>query len=376
VSGLSLNNNSAGDYTLTQPTLSANINAVPALTTNPTNQTACAGSPVTWSVAATGTGLTYQWQRNGTNLVEGVGNFTGTTSATLTNSAVSAADSLGVTNGYACVASLSTCTATSTTVSLTVNPQPSTSGLTGSSSISANQAGVSYSVTSTAGSTYAWTVPSDASITVGQGSASITVTFGIASGNVAVTETNGSGCVGSPVSLAVSVGPNHAPVATDASYTCAPGLDIKIGIASLIAAHVTDQDNDPITLQSVGRGTNGATIVAASGYISYTPADNNNPDFFTYTVSDGQGGMAMANIYIAVVKGVGQAKGIALTNGVATVDFAGIPGYTYDVQRSTDSMATWQIILTTNAPANGIWRVTDDFGGNPPASAYYRPVQH
>src|ERR1017187_9828711 len=54
------------------------VNPAPTLTTDTTNQTACAGSQVTWSVAATVTGLTYQWQRDGTNLLEGVDNFTGT----------------------------------------------------------------------------------------------------------------------------------------------------------------------------------------------------------------------------------------------------------------------------------------------------------
>ena len=141
--------------------------------------------------------------------------------------------------------------------------------------------------------------------------------------------------------------------ATSASYTRAPGIDLKINIANLIAAQVTDQDNDPITLQSVGSETDGATIVAGSAYIFYTAANNDNPDVFTYTVSDGQGGTATANINVAVVKGVGEARAITLTGGVATVDFAGIPGYAYDVQRSTNGMATWQVILTTNAPGDG-----------------------
>jgi hypothetical protein len=38
------------------------INALPAITSQPTNLTACAGSPAIFSVTATGAGLTYQWQ--------------------------------------------------------------------------------------------------------------------------------------------------------------------------------------------------------------------------------------------------------------------------------------------------------------------------
>ena len=91
--------------------------------TDTTNQTVLTGAAVTWSVAASGTGpLAYQWQRDGTNLVEGAGHFTGVTSATLTNSAVSAADGVAVANGYQCLVSLGGCSTTSTKVSLTVKP--------------------------------------------------------------------------------------------------------------------------------------------------------------------------------------------------------------------------------------------------------------
>ena len=90
-------------------------------------------------------------------------------------------------------------------VMLHVCTPPTTSTITGLATVNASQAGVTYSVTSNPGSTYAWTVPSDALITAGQGSSSITVTFGAASGSVTVTESSASGCPAAPVSLAVIV---------------------------------------------------------------------------------------------------------------------------------------------------------------------------
>ena len=104
---------------------SVTVEGVPAITADITNQTVCAGAAVTWSVGAAGIGLSYQWQRDGTNLVEGVGNFTGTTSATLTNSGVGLEDALEAGRGYVCVVSGS-CTpaASSSKVSLTVDPVP------------------------------------------------------------------------------------------------------------------------------------------------------------------------------------------------------------------------------------------------------------
>ncbi|MGD1089747.1 MAG: hypothetical protein ABR955_13655 [Verrucomicrobiota bacterium] len=99
----------------------ATVTVGPSITTETTNQEACVGSEVTWTVVATGTGLTYQWQLDGTNLVDG-GNLSGSLTATLTNSAVSLTNAATVTNGYACIVTDAySMSVTSTVVSLTVD---------------------------------------------------------------------------------------------------------------------------------------------------------------------------------------------------------------------------------------------------------------
>jgi ABC-type transporter MlaC component len=65
--------------------------------------------------------------------------------------------------------------------------------IAGPTSVSAAQSGVEYSVANETGATYNWQVPTGASITAGQGSNSITVTFGNTSGNVSVAVTNACG---------------------------------------------------------------------------------------------------------------------------------------------------------------------------------------
>ena len=56
----------------------------PDITTNPTSQlNVVPGTNVTFTVVATGSDLTYQWQQNGGNLSDGV-KFSGTTTPTLT----------------------------------------------------------------------------------------------------------------------------------------------------------------------------------------------------------------------------------------------------------------------------------------------------
>jgi poly(hydroxyalkanoate) depolymerase family esterase len=67
--------------------------------------------------------------------------------------------------------------------------------ITGLPIVFQNANNITYSVSNTTGSTYQWTVPAGATIVSGQGTNSITVNFGTASGNVSVIETTSGGCV-------------------------------------------------------------------------------------------------------------------------------------------------------------------------------------
>jgi hypothetical protein len=82
----------------------------PVITTQPAAQTLCSGGNINRSVTATGTGLTYQWRRNGTNI-------TGATSATYTKAGAVAGDA----GNYDVVVSSGTCTTNSNAVAVTVN---------------------------------------------------------------------------------------------------------------------------------------------------------------------------------------------------------------------------------------------------------------
>lgn len=62
------------------------VNALPAITSSPASQTICAGYNTSFSVGATGTGLTYQWQMNtgsGFVNISNTGIYSGTNSVTL-----------------------------------------------------------------------------------------------------------------------------------------------------------------------------------------------------------------------------------------------------------------------------------------------------
>jgi len=59
------------------------LNSTPNITTEPADQITCIGSSISFSVAATGTGLNYQWRKGTVALTNGR-NISGATSATLT----------------------------------------------------------------------------------------------------------------------------------------------------------------------------------------------------------------------------------------------------------------------------------------------------
>ena len=108
--------NSAGTATSNSATLTVNPAVVaPSITTQPVNQSVTAGQTATFTVVASGTApLSYQWQKNGTNI-------SGATSATYTTPATTISDS-GST--FVVIVSNSAGTATSNAATLTVTPAP------------------------------------------------------------------------------------------------------------------------------------------------------------------------------------------------------------------------------------------------------------
>lgn len=75
------------------------INGPPHIDTQPVSASVATNGACAFSVAATGVGVTYQWCRNGANLLDG-GNISGSKSSQLTVSSAGLADALSSANGY------------------------------------------------------------------------------------------------------------------------------------------------------------------------------------------------------------------------------------------------------------------------------------
>ncbi len=112
------------------------------------------------------------------------------------------------------------------------------------------------------------------------------------------TYTISDGTSTSTAIVTLTVAPvNDPPTATTSVATTAEDTPILIDVL----AGTADVDGDHVTVVAVGHPAHGTTTINLDGTITYTPdRDYHGADSFTYTVSDGQGGDAIATIAVTV----------------------------------------------------------------------------
>ncbi len=97
---------------------------------------------------------------------------------------------------------------------------------------------------------------------------------------------------------------NDPPTARDDRYRI-----VALGMANLpVAANDYDVDRDPLRVVAVSQGQYGAVSINSDNTLRYMmPPGFLGTDVFSYTVSDGQGGMAVARVTVEMVDRVGPA---------------------------------------------------------------------
>ncbi len=205
---------------LTSAAATLTVNTPPAITGQPASLILCAGNTATFTVTATGAGLTYQWRKNGTNIA-------GATSAGLTLTNITAADAAS----YDAVITGTCGNLTSNMASLTVNTAPAITG----QPVSLTQCegtNATFTVTATGtGLTYQWrrnavNIPSatNASYTINNITASDAASY-----TVVIT-----GTCGNLTSTAATLTVNTAPVITGqpADLTLCSGAKATFSVAA------------------------------------------------------------------------------------------------------------------------------------------------
>ena len=143
------------------------------------------------------------------------------------------------------------------------------------------------------------TQPAHGTVSIAAGNGSITYT---PEANFAGTDrftytvTDGTG-ESAPATVTLTIaGLNDQPAAADDSATTLEDTALSIAVT----ANDADHDGDALAVVSVSAPMNG-TATANAGQVTYTPAANySGIDTFTYTIADGNGGSATANITVTV----------------------------------------------------------------------------
>lgn len=219
-----------------------NVKALATISSNPSNVTVCSGTGTTFSVSATGYGLSYKWQvsTDGTNYsdITSGGIYSNYTTATLSLS--SSVNSSYNNYYYRCVVTGSCSTATSTGAKLTINSAPATPGtISGYNAICANT-NQYYSIAAVSSATsYTWTLPAGWS---GSSTSNyINLTNNSSSGTVSVTATNSCG-TSSAANLAITVSNTPAPTpsfSVDYATQCLSGNSFNFTDVSTPASGTT-----------------------------------------------------------------------------------------------------------------------------------------
>ncbi|MGO8927547.1 MAG: DUF4038 domain-containing protein [Limisphaerales bacterium] len=188
--------------------------------------------------------------------------------------------------------------------------------------------------------------------------------------------TSGTGGTGASLTIA-----NVGPVG-GAHYLVTTVSTPLVVSASTLASLDYDANHDILTITAVSpTSTNGPpnNVSLAAGTITYTPATGFvGADQFTYTISDSYGGTATSTANVTVQLGYATSAFNYISqpvDGIVSLRGYGIPGHSYDVQRSTD-LVTWTTISGTDgvtAAADGIILYTDNPGSG---TAYYRFAVH
>ncbi|MBA4388584.1 MAG: hypothetical protein C0404_11420, partial [Verrucomicrobia bacterium] len=174
------------------------------------------------------------------------------------------------------------------------------------------------------------------------------------SNNVTLTASNASGA--DTKTLAVVTYMNRAPVAV-----CDAAAMLKDATDELVVADVlandSDEDGDPLTVLSVTQPAYGV-VVNKSSSLTYQPTSwNPGADSFTYTVSDGRGGLATGTVYVTVNNTFGEDFICKIRSSLATGDYTNLSSWAAAIRSDVTDVNSKVFPVSNRGTYN---RATDD----------------
>ena len=145
-----------------------------------------------------------------------------------------------------------------------------------------------------------------------------------------------------------------------------------------VLANDTDPDGDALTVTGASTPANGTAVVNANGSITYTPAAGYvGTDSFTYTISDGRGGVGGASVSVTVSEQVNlvgnpgfetdtagwQTTGLARVAGGHSGSFAAeLSNPTAGAQCTLDDKPNWILATQAGPYVVSLWVRSDAAG--------------
>ena len=148
---------------------------------------------------------------------------------------------------------------------------------------------------------------------------------------------------------------NEPPVAAADTARTAEDTEVVIDVL----ANDTDAEGDVLRIESLSRPTHGMARAAANGGVEYAPeADWHGTDRFTYTVTDGNGGTAEAEVEVVVEPVNDAPEAVADTAATAEDEPVVIDVLANDTDVEGDALR----VESVTAPSHGTARVAANGG--------------
>ena len=170
------------------------------------------------------------------------------------------------------------------------------------------------------------------------------------------TISDGQGGVAT-ATVTVTVNPSGTVDPQDDTATVDEDAEVDIPVLA------NDVADDALTVESVTQGTNGAVVINANSTVKYTPTANfHGEDSFSYTVNNGKGGTASANVTVTVNSvnddptAADDAASVSKNSAATAIDVLANDG----IDPDTDETLS---ISDVSDPANGTASIADGGAG-------------